>query len=76
MGKPEIDVLTLTASDARVLLEEGKINSVGLVKLYLAQIAKHNHQGAKLNAIILIHLYGASPENLRTCTSIRSRASG
>jgi amidase len=52
MSKPEIDVVSLTASNARALLEEGTITSVDLVKLYLAQIAKHNHQGARLNAII------------------------
>ncbi|KAH8807984.1 amidase signature domain-containing protein [Xylogone sp. PMI_703] len=49
-----IDVLTATAADARRLLEAGEISSVELVKLYLKQIAAHNHEGMKLNAMISI----------------------
>ncbi|KAI0389119.1 amidase signature domain-containing protein [Xylariaceae sp. FL0594] len=49
---PDIDILTATARDLRRMLENGKTTSVQLVKLYLAQIAKHNHHGMRLNAII------------------------
>lgn len=47
-----VNVLTATASDLRKLLDVGEVTSVELVKLYLEQIAKHNHQGRKLNAVI------------------------
>lgn len=43
-----VNVLTATASDLRKLLDAGEVTSVELVKLYLEQIAKHNHQGRKL----------------------------
>lgn len=42
----------MTAAELQELLVEKKVSSVGLVHLYLAQITKHNHNGAKLNAII------------------------
>lgn len=47
-----IDPLTATAAELQALLAEKKVSTVDLVKLYLAQIKKHNHDGAKLNAII------------------------
>lgn len=49
-----IDVLTLTASQARDLLDQKALTSVQLVEAYLAQIEKHNHQGLHLNAIISV----------------------
>ncbi|KAL6719943.1 hypothetical protein ACLMJK_001864 [Lecanora helva] len=52
MGPPELDLLTTTASDLKELLAEKRVSSVDLVELYLAQIEKHNHNGANLNAII------------------------
>lgn len=39
-----VDVVTATAGDLRQLLDAGKTTSVELVQLYLAQIARHNHQ--------------------------------
>ncbi|KAH9209837.1 amidase signature domain-containing protein [Leptodontidium sp. 2 PMI_412] len=51
MGAP-FDVLTTTAADLRVLLEDGSTTCVDLVETYLAQIEKHNHAGAKLHAMI------------------------
>ncbi|KAH7329487.1 amidase signature domain-containing protein [Stachybotrys elegans] len=36
------------------LLSEGVLTSTQTVALYLAQIAKHNHQGLKINAVISI----------------------
>lgn len=48
----DLDLLTLTATDCRQLLQEHKTTSVQLVKAYLAQIHKHNHNGMKLNAMI------------------------
>lgn len=47
-----LDVLTLTASEAILELRSGRITSVDLVKAYLAQIHRHNHRGARLNAVI------------------------
>ncbi|KAF2793354.1 amidase signature enzyme [Melanomma pulvis-pyrius CBS 109.77] len=48
----KIDVLTLTATDIRRLLDDEKSNSVELTTVYLDQIEKHNHAGLKLNAVI------------------------
>ncbi|KAL8806970.1 MAG: hypothetical protein Q9182_000951 [Xanthomendoza sp. 2 TL-2023] len=44
--------LTVTATELQELLAEGKVSTVDLVKCYLAQIENHNHNGARLNAII------------------------
>ncbi len=49
-----LDLLTATAGDLRRLLEVREITSVELVKLYLKQIASHNHDGMRLNAMISI----------------------
>ena len=49
---PAFDVLSTTASDLQSLLTNRKITSVQIVEEYLQQIEKHNHAGAKLNAII------------------------
>ena len=46
-----LDTITATAGDLRQLLDSGKYTSEELVPLYLAQIAKHNHNGMKLHAI-------------------------
>ncbi|KAI1130215.1 amidase signature domain-containing protein [Nemania abortiva] len=51
-AKRNFDILTTTAGDVRRLLESGETTSVDLVKKYLEQIAKHNLEGMKLNAII------------------------
>jgi amidase len=48
----KIDVLTLTATDIRRLLDDKQSNSVELTTAYLDQIEKHNHAGLKLNAVI------------------------
>jgi len=52
MAFEKFDVLRATASQLRGLLEEGKVTSVDIVKTYLGQIARHNHDGLKLNAVI------------------------
>ncbi|KAL8811974.1 MAG: hypothetical protein Q9200_001372 [Gallowayella weberi] len=52
MGLPDLDLLTVTATELQELLAERKISTVDLVKRYLAQIENHNHKGAGLNAII------------------------
>ena len=52
MALPDLDVLTVTATELRKLLEENKVSTVDLVQLYLAQIERHNHKGAELNAVI------------------------
>ncbi|KAK4145145.1 amidase signature domain-containing protein [Dichotomopilus funicola] len=46
-----VDLLTATAGDLRERLESGETTSVELVRLYLDQSAKHNHDGMKLHAI-------------------------
>ncbi|KAH6842213.1 amidase signature domain-containing protein [Chaetomium sp. MPI-CAGE-AT-0009] len=48
------DVLTATASDLRVLLEEHKTTSVEIVKAYLGQISKHNKSGTHLNCVNIV----------------------
>ncbi|KAI1378149.1 amidase signature domain-containing protein [Hypoxylon crocopeplum] len=47
-----IDVLTVTAQELQTLLTNGTVTSTELIQIYLDQIDKHNHKGAKLNAII------------------------
>jgi amidase len=47
-----VDLLTLTAAELQKLLTDGVLTSAKAVNLYLAQIAKHNHDGLKLNAVI------------------------
>ena len=49
-----VDVLTLTASELQRLLSSQAVTSAEIVQLYLAQIAKHNHAGLKLNAVISV----------------------
>ncbi|UPK93858.1 hypothetical protein LCI18_004793 [Fusarium solani-melongenae] len=46
------NLLTATTGELRRLLDAGECTSVELVNLYLKQIAAHNHDGMKLNAII------------------------
>lgn len=57
------DVLILTAAQLQRLLEAKVVTSVDIVKLYLAQISKHNHAGLHLNAIISI----AERDSLLVC---------
>ena len=47
-----IDPLTATVGDLAKLLNSKRTTSVDLVELYLDQIARHNHSGMRLNAII------------------------
>lgn len=44
--------LTTTAWELKELLEANQVRSVDLVKLYLSQIQKHNHNGANLRAMV------------------------
>ena len=46
------DPLTVTVGDLAELLNSKRTTSVDLVELYLDQIAQHNHNGMRLNAII------------------------
>ncbi|KAH8779991.1 amidase signature domain-containing protein [Diaporthe sp. PMI_573] len=50
--EPKFDVLATTADQLRERLDEGSINSVQIVELYLHQIQRHNTQGAKCRAVI------------------------
>lgn len=52
MSTPPFDVLTATASELQGRLKAGTLTSVEIITTYLAQIEKHNHAGAKLNAMI------------------------
>ena len=46
------DVLTATASQLQDGLRKGSLTSVMIVQSYLAQIRRHNHAGAHLNAML------------------------
>jgi amidase len=46
--------LTATVGDVQQLLENGSTTSVEVVEMYLEQIAKYNHAGPKLNALISV----------------------
>lgn len=47
-----LDVLTATAHELQVNLENRTTTSWDLVQLYLEQIEEHNHNGLRLNAVI------------------------
>ena len=49
-----LDILTATVADLSQLLARRKVSSVDLVKGYLGQIDKHNHEGMRLKAVISI----------------------
>jgi amidase len=49
-----VDLLTLTAAGLQKLLSDRVLTSADIVQRYLAQIAKHNHAGLHLNAIISV----------------------
>jgi amidase len=49
-----VDLLTLTATELQRLLSDRAATSVDIVERYLRQIAKHNHVGLHLNAIISV----------------------
>lgn len=59
MSTQKLDVLRVTAVEIRTLLDAGNNTSVEFVKTYLAQISLHNHEGARLNAVI-----STAPEGL------------
>ncbi|KAI0875937.1 amidase signature domain-containing protein [Hypoxylon argillaceum] len=50
----KVNLLKLTAVGLEKLLSSGLLTSRDAVQLYLAQIAKHNHNGIQLNAIISV----------------------
>jgi amidase len=52
MSSPPFDVISAAASELQDRLKAGTITSVEITTAYLAQIEKHNHAGAKLNAVI------------------------
>ena len=54
MSTPPFDVLTATAAELQERLKDGTLTSVEIITTYLAQIEKHNHAGAKLNAMISV----------------------
>ena len=49
-----IDVLTATASQLQQGLRNDSLTSAMIVQAYLAQIKRHNHAGAHLNAMISV----------------------
>jgi amidase len=54
MSPSPFDVLTATASERQELLKAGALTCVEKITTYLAQVEKHNHAGAKLNAMISV----------------------
>ncbi len=54
MSSPPFDVISATASELQDRLKAGMTTSVEITTAYLAQIEKHNHAGAKLNAVIVV----------------------
>ncbi|KAI1357390.1 hypothetical protein F5Y08DRAFT_324429 [Xylaria arbuscula] len=53
----KVNLLKITAVELQKLLSDRLLTSRDAVKLYLAQIAKHNHTGLQLNAIISVANY-------------------
>lgn len=54
MSKYSFDLLTSTAGDVRLLLENKETTSIELVQACLDQIEAHNRAGLKLNALLSI----------------------
>lgn len=54
MSTPPFEVLAATAAELQDLLATGALTSVQIIETYLAQIEKHNHAGAHLNALISV----------------------
>jgi amidase len=54
MSTPPFNVLTATALELQERLKAGRLTSVETIITYLSQIEKHNHAGAKLNAMISV----------------------
>jgi amidase len=54
MSTPPFNVLATTALELQERLKAGTLTSVEIISSYLEQIKKHNHAGAKLNAMITI----------------------
>ncbi|KAF2229281.1 amidase signature enzyme [Viridothelium virens] len=50
----ESDIISLSASDIQTLYASKRLSAVGLVKLCLAQIGKHNTRGMKLRAVLRV----------------------
>ena len=48
----QVDYLTATAEQLASLLEAGELTSESLVNGYLDQVARHNHDGLKIGAVI------------------------
>lgn len=59
MSTARFSVLTATVSELQDQLKAGTLTTVEIITTYLAQIEKHNHAGAKLNAMI-----GVAPREL------------
>jgi hypothetical protein len=53
-GPPPFEVLTTTAAELQGRLKSGSLTSLEIISTYLAQIKRHNHAGAKLNAMITV----------------------
>jgi len=54
-GKPAVDVVELSATDARARMASGELTSVALTQAYLDRIAKVDDAGPTLNAVIEIN---------------------
>lgn len=52
VSRSELDVLNLTAVDVQDLLASGRRTTQQMLDLYVAQILRHNNQGAKLRAVL------------------------
>lgn len=50
----DLDITTAPVTALISHLESGALTSVALIRAYLTQIAKHNHAGLKLNAVISV----------------------
>ena len=49
------DVVEASLSELRAALEDGKVTSEELVRLYLARIAKYDSSGIRLNALVVMN---------------------
>ncbi|RFU32343.1 hypothetical protein B7463_g3979, partial [Scytalidium lignicola] len=79
---PTLELLSLDSAGLQRKLDAGLLTSVELVQECLAQIDKHDHRGAKLNAMISIvpnHILmerSAQLDRERTAGRVRSRFHG
>ncbi|KAJ5724093.1 amidase signature domain-containing protein [Penicillium malachiteum] len=70
---PLFNPLTATAAELAILLDDGKLTSLDIIRVYLRQIQLHNNEGTRLNCIISVVPEGQLLEAARQLDSEREQ---